>query len=113
MPETDHGPVVERTAELGPYTVDLVMFRQDMDMTETYASLPGGRCQCPHWGTLLGGRVVVHYEDHDEVIEAGDQYYMSPGHVPEIAAGTEFVMFSPTDQVAATNAAIQAAMQAG
>ena len=56
--------------------------------------------------------MVVHYEDHDEVIEAGDQYYMTPGHIPEIAAGTEFVMFSPTDEVAATNTAIQAAMQA-
>ena len=112
MTETDHGPVVERTSELGPYTVDLVTFRQDMDMTEIYASLPGGRCQCPHWGTLLNGRVVVHYEDHDEVIEAGDHYYMSPGHLPEIAAGTEFVMFSPTDEAAATNAAIQAAMPA-
>lgn len=112
MPETDHGPVVERTAELGPYTVDFVTFRQDMDMTETYASLPGGRCQCPHWGTLLKGRVVVHYDDHVEVIEAGDQYYMTAGHVPEISAGTEFVMFSPTDEIAATNAAIQAALQA-
>jgi hypothetical protein len=113
MPETDHGPVVERSSELGPYTVDIVSFRQDMDMAEMYAPLPGGRCDCPHWGTLLKGRMVVHYEDHDEVIEAGDQYYMSPGHVPEITAGTEFVMFSPTDGMAATNAAIQAAMQAG
>ena len=76
-----------------------------------FASLPGGRCQCPHWGTLLNGRVVVHYEDHDEVIEAGEPYYMAPGHVPEIDAGTELLMFSPTDEVAATNAAIQAAMQ--
>jgi hypothetical protein len=36
---------------------------------------------------------------------------MTPGHVPEITAGTEFVMFGPTDEVAATNAVIEAAMQ--
>jgi hypothetical protein len=112
MQETDHGVLVERTGELGPYTVDFVTFREDLHMKEMLAPLPGGRCSCPHWGTLLKGRIVVHYEDHDEAIEAGDQYYMTPGHVPEIAAGTEFLMFSPTDEMAATNAAIQAALQA-
>jgi hypothetical protein len=113
MPETDRGVVVERTSELGPYTVDFVTFREDVDMAQMLAPLPGGRCSCPHWGTLLKGRAVVHYEDHDEAIEAGDQFYMTPGHVPEVAAGTEFVMFSPTDELAATNAAIEAALATG
>ena len=54
--------------------------------------------------------MLVHYEDHDEVIEAGDAFYMPPGHVPEADAGTEFVQFSPTAELAATEAAIQAAM---
>jgi hypothetical protein len=53
----------------------------------------------------------VHYEDHDDVIEAGQAYYMAPGHVPEVEAGTELLMFSPTDELAATEAAINAAMQ--
>ena len=53
----------------------------------------------------------MHYDDHDDVIEAGQAYYMAPGHVPEIEAGTEFLMFSPTDELAATEAAIDAAMQ--
>ena len=108
---TDHGPLVERTSELGPYTVDFMTFHEGIDMTGMLSPLPGGRCACPHWGQLLNGRVVVHYEDHDEVIEAGDAFYMTPGHIPEIEAGTEFIMFSPTDEVAATNAVIQAAMQ--
>ena len=60
---------------------------------------------------MLSGRVVVHYEDHDDVIEAGEAYYMAPGHVPEVEAGTEFLMFSPTEELAATEAAIKAAMQ--
>ena len=55
--------------------------------------------------------MVVHYEDHDDVIEAGDAYYMAPGHVPAADAGTELVMFSPTEELAATEAAIKAAMQ--
>ena len=50
--------------------------------------------------------------DHEEVIEAGDAFYMSPGHAPEAEAGTEFVQFSPADQLAATEAAIVKGMQA-
>ena len=48
-----------------------------------------------------------------EVIEAGDAFYMPPGHVPRAwTPAHEFVQFSPTDELAATEAAIAAAMQA-
>ena len=109
---SDYGAVADRTTRFdGGYTVNWTTFREDVDMTPILASLPGGRCSCPHWGQLLSGRVVVHYEDHDDVIEAGDAYYMAPGHVPEIEAGSELLMFSPTEELAATEAAIEAAMQ--
>jgi hypothetical protein len=36
---------------------------------------------------------------------------MPPGHVPAAEAGTEFVMFSPADEMAATENVIQANMQ--
>ena len=111
--ETDRGFLVERTSEAGPFTVDYVTFREEVDMAPILASLPGGRCSCPHWGTLLEGRITVHYEDHDEIIEAGEEYYMTPGHVPVVEAGSRLVMFSPTDEVKATNEAIAAAVQAG
>ena len=108
----DYGVVEDRSSELGGYTVNFVTIREAQDMAPMLASLPDGRCACPHWGHLLKGRMLVHYADHDEVIEAGDAFYMPPGHVPEVDAGTEFVQFSPTEQLAATEAAVQAAMQA-
>ena len=108
----DYGPVEDRTTRFdGGYTVNWTTFREAVDMAPVLAPLPGGRCSCPHWGQLLSGRVVVHYEDHDDVIEAGQAYYMAPGHVPEVEAGTELFMFSPTEELAATEAAIDAAMQ--
>ena len=106
------GPVEARTTRLDSgYTVDFVSFGDRLDMAPILASLPGGRCACPHWGVVQRGRVVVHYADHDDVIEAGQAYFMAPGHVPAVEAGTELLMFSPTDELAATEAAIQAAMQ--
>jgi hypothetical protein len=108
----DYGAVEDRTTRFdGGYTVNFTTFREAVDMAPVLASLPGGHCTCPHWGLLYRGRVVVHYDDHDDVIEAGQAYFMAPGHVPEVEAGTEFLMFSPTEELAATEAAINAAMQ--
>ena len=36
---------------------------------------------------------------------------MPPGHTPEAEAGTEFIQFSPADQLAATEAAIARALR--
>jgi hypothetical protein len=36
------------------------------------------------------------------VIEAGEAYYVPPGHTPKIFAGTELVEFSPTDEFGRT-----------
>jgi hypothetical protein len=57
-------------------------------------------------------RVIVHYDDHDEVVEEGHAFYMPPGHVPEADTGSEFLLFSPTDQLRATEAAVAKGMQA-
>lgn len=105
------GPVLDRASTVDGHTVELVTFREELDMTPVLASLPGGHCSCPHWGYVIKGRVTVRYEDHEEVLEKGDAYYMSPGHVPLVEAGTELAMISPTDQLTATDAAIRAAME--
>jgi hypothetical protein len=112
---TDHVvefPIAEdRSSDLDGYTVNFVSIKETHSMAPMLASLPGGQCSCPHWGYVFSGRIVLHYDDHDEVIQGGDAYYMSPGHVPEIDAGTEFVMFSPAEELKATDAAIMAALQ--
>jgi len=40
-------------------------------------------------------RITARFGDRQEVYEAGDAFYMSPGHAPRAEAGTEFVQFSP------------------
>ena len=83
------------------------------DLTQMLAGLPDGRCACPHWGYLLKGRITVRYGDRaDEVFEAGDAFYMAPGHVPGAEAGSEFVQFSPAKEMGETMAAIMKSMQA-
>src|SRR3954471_11785017 len=106
----DYGVAVDRSSELEGYTVNFVSITQSHDLAPVLASLPTGKCTCPHWGYVVKGRVIVRYDDHEEVLEAGDAFYMSPGHAPEAEQGTELIQFSPAGELAAVEAAMTAAM---
>ena len=69
----------DRSCELDDFTVNFVTIRQDHDLAPMLASLPGGMCQCPHWGVMTKGRMTARYADREEVFEAGDAFYMPPG----------------------------------
>jgi hypothetical protein len=113
----EYGPVVDRAEELDGYTVNFVTFQEDIDATPLYKGLPDDRCQCPHWGYVVTGKVTFRYADHEEVCEAGDAFYTTPGHVPvKHEPGTEIVIFSPTAELRKTEEAMERnvrAMQAG
>jgi mannose-6-phosphate isomerase-like protein (cupin superfamily) len=105
------GIAEDRTEDLDGYTVNFVSILTDHDLGPMLAGLPGGHCSCPHWGYVVKGQLTVRYDDREEVMEAGDAFYMPPGHVPAAIAGSQFIQFSPTDQLQATEAAIVRAMQ--
>ncbi len=108
----DFGVAVDRSSTVDGYTINFVTINETHDLAPMLASLPGGHCSCPHWGYMLKGRMTVTYGDRVEVFETGDAFYMPPGHTPAADADAEFIMFSPADQLAATEAAIAASMQA-
>jgi hypothetical protein len=108
----DFGVAVDQGEELLGYTVNFVSIRQTHDLAPLLKGLPDDLCQCPHWGYVTKGRMTVHYLDRDEVIEAGDAFYMPPGHSPAAEAGTELIQFSPTRELQETEAAIMANVQA-
>ena len=106
-----HGPAEDRTEELEGYSVSFVSISQDMDLAPMLKGLPDDSCQCPHWGYVFKGRLTWRFADHEEVTEAGDAFYAPPGHAPKADAGSEFVQFSPADELRATEAAITKNMQ--
>jgi len=113
----DAGPAVDRSGDLDDTTISFVTIRQSHSLAPLLLGLPGDSCQSPHWGYLLAGKITVSYADREETYQTGDAFYMTPGHVPAAEAGTEFIQFSPRDQLAVTVAAIRAnaqrAMQGG
>ena len=108
------GPEMEgRYVDLGDYTVAYETFHTDADPAPLFRGLPDDRCQCPHWGVVVSGKVIFRYADHDEVYEAGDAFYAPPGHVPLPTGGTTLVEFSPVAEKAKTDEVIGRNMQAG
>ena len=107
----DGGPAVDYVGDLDDYTVDFVTIREGHSLVELLKGLPGDRCPCPHWGYLFTGKITVAYADHSEVYERGDAFYMRPGHVPAAEAGSEFLQFSPRQEIADVHAHIQARAQ--
>lgn len=87
-----------REAYWGDMRVGYETYLQDFDDALLLEGLSNDRCQCPHWGYMLSGRMTVRYDDHEEVVEAGDVYYMAPDHSIEVDAGTVLVEFSPLDE---------------
>ncbi|MEW1910918.1 hypothetical protein AB0442_21095 [Kitasatospora sp. NPDC085895] len=102
----EFGPVTDRREEMNGYTVEFVSFGADADLDGPLQALPDGKCQCPHWGYVIAGRMRFVFADHEEVYEAGDAFYQPPGHRPYVDAGTELLQFSPTDALARTEQAI-------
>ena len=107
-----HGPVEVHHEDVHGYSIDFVSFGQDVDATPLMKGLPGDRCPCPHWGYVLKGRLTFRFADHDEVVEAGDAFYRPPGHIPTAEADSEYVQFSPSEELRVVADAMNANMQA-
>jgi len=53
-----------------------------------------GTCGGHHWGYVISGAIRVAYPDHDEVVAAGDAYYVAPGHLAIDVGDAQLVDFA-------------------
>ena len=103
----DHGPVLDIHEDIGDLSVNFLTFKIDIDGAPLLKGLPGDRCSCPHWGYVTKGKVTFHFADHDETFVEGDAFYVAAGHTPEVVGGTEYIQFSPADELRKTSAVMQ------
>ena len=103
LPKTmETSDMVMQEAEWGDMHVELDTIHKKMDATPLLKGLPNDRCQCPHWGYVLKGRMIMRNKDREEIANAGDAYYMAPEHTAIFDAGTEVLEFSPKDKLKKT-----------
>ena len=95
----------------GGYSVCFEHHTADADLGVLFRGLPGDRCPLPRWGYVLRGKVGFVFPDREETFEAGDAYYVPPGHVPVHYAGAEIVEFSPTDVLETTIKVVMSNLQ--
>jgi hypothetical protein len=81
----------------GGYTVCFESHGTDADLAPLLRGLPDDRCDFPRWGYVVEGTVQFRFPDRVERYQAGDAYFVPPGHVPVHRAGSEIVEFSPTE----------------
>ncbi len=84
-----------RDMEWGEMDVAWERWQAGRDAAAAFKALPGGSCPVPHWGYMISGRMRLTYGAQDEVINAGEVFYMQPGHIPVTEEDCELVWFSP------------------
>ena len=90
----------------GGYTVCFESHTADADLAPLFRGLPDDRCQVPRLGYVVAGAMTFRFADHEETYEAGEAYYVPPGHTPIHHAGAEIVEFSPTEELMGTIAVV-------
>jgi mannose-6-phosphate isomerase-like protein (cupin superfamily) len=84
-----------RGADWGDLRAMIVSLPAGGDVTPLFKGLPNDRRSCPHWGYVIKGRMRVLYADGEETMQAGDLFYIPPGHTPVVEEDIEFVEISP------------------
>jgi hypothetical protein len=96
----------------GGYSVCFESHRADADLANLFRGLPDHRAQLPRWGYVIEGKVGFRFSDREETYQAGDAYYVPPGHTPVHYAGAEIVESSPTEILGQTIPVVMKNLQA-
>ncbi|MGN6399084.1 MAG: cupin domain-containing protein [Flavisolibacter sp.] len=90
------GTVMRGLPGWGGMTVAFNEMPAGTDISPLLQGLENNSCQCPHWGYILEGQVLMKYDDGvQEHLHAGDVFYMQPGHTAIVEKDTKLVDFSP------------------
>jgi len=90
----------------GGFNISFEKALADADITPFLKGLPDNLDQCPHWGYVFKGKIIVRYKDHEETIKEGEAYYIAPGHTAKVTKGTELIEFSPVNEYQKTMGAV-------
>lgn len=91
------GPASIRGADWGELRLSVVTVPAGTDFAPLLKGLPNDRCQGPHWGYVLKGRLRMQYDGGDEVLNSGDFFYMPPNHSGVAEEDLEFLEIAPPD----------------
>ena len=98
MPAVLEGPdtLMRRQSNLGDMDVTYSELPKGTDFGPLLKGLPDDSCHCPHWGYILQGAFRIIYNDGaEDLLQAGDVYYLPAGHTAIVEEDLKCIMFSP------------------
>lgn len=99
--------MASRFAHWGELDIAVETIAAGRDSTQLFHRVfPDGRCPVPHWGYLVKGRMRIKYPDREEVISAGEAWYMRPGHIPTTEEDVVDIVFTLAGEYQKVMAAI-------
>ena len=88
-----------RTKQVGGQSIAWVVLPKGADFGPALKGLPGDLCQCPHWGYMIKGRLLMRTAEGEQTYEAGQAFYWGPGHAPLALEDCEYIDISPTEGI--------------
>ena len=94
------GTVMRNLPGYGGMTVAFNQMPAGADLAPLLQGLKNNSCQCPHWGYILEGELLMKYDDgSEETLLTGDVFYMQPGHTAKVLKDTKLIDFSPEKEL--------------
>jgi hypothetical protein len=102
IPVTMKGPgtTMRGLPGFGGMTVAFNEIPAGTDFSPLLQGLKNNSCQCPHWGYVVDGELLIKYDDgNQELLIAGDVFYLPPGHTALVVKDLKFMDFSPEKEL--------------
>ena len=94
------GTVMRGLSGYGGMTVAFNELPAGTDFSPLLEGLKNNSCQCPHWGYIVEGQLLMKYDDgSEEILQEGDVFYMPPGHVAIVQKDLKLIDFSPEKEL--------------
>jgi hypothetical protein len=94
------GTILRAQKGFGDMTVAYNQLPRGTDLSPLLKGLEHDSCQCPHWGYIFHGGMTVKYDDGtQEVLKAGDVFYLPPGHTVIVEEDIQLIDFSPSKEL--------------
>ena len=94
------GTVMRTLPGYGGMTVAFNEMPAGTDISPLLEGLEHDSCQCPHWGYIVEGTVLIKYDDgKEEKLNAGDVFYFPHGHTAIVEKDLKIIDFSPEEEL--------------
>lgn len=93
------GTIMRAQPDYGGMTVGFNELPKGTDITPLLQGLKHNSCQCPHWGYVLEGAMLIKYDNgNEEILQTGDVFYLPPGHTGIVQENLKLLDFSPSKE---------------